>query len=276
MGPNASVPVLDLQAGPRPLAEWVADVWGHRGVLGILARSDFHVRYKRASFGILWAVALPLLQATILAIVFAKVIRVGNGLHFGAYVLSGVLPWGYFAGVLGVASTAIVEGATLTDKVWFPRAILALVPALSNLPGLGVSMVALVASLPVLGVGLSARLVLLIPACLLLVAFTTALSLAFAALHVYFRDVRYLTQAALVIWFYVTPIAYPRSLLGHRLGLLVDLNPMSGVVALFRAATVGDASLARPVVVALAATLVVTVAAIEGHRRHDRLFVDLL
>ncbi|TMK88914.1 MAG: hypothetical protein E6G57_04225 [Actinobacteria bacterium] len=205
-----------------------------------------------------------------------RLVRTGTSVPFGAYILSGVLPWSYCSQTAAPGSTAIVEGASLTDKVWFPRAILPASTVLANVPGLAVSMVLLIVALPILGVPLTARLLLLPAACLLLVAFTLALVEALSALHVYFRDVRFLVQAGLVMWFYVTPIAYPKSLL-KGLATWVDLNPLTGVVTLFHMATVGgEDAWQRPVLIAVAVTVVLMVVAAEAQRRRDRLFVDLL
>jgi ABC-type polysaccharide/polyol phosphate export permease len=226
---------------------------------------------------VIWAVALPLLQAAVLAIVFSRVIiRVGDQTHFGVYVMSGVVAWSYFATTVGAGSTAIVDGSGLTDKVWFPRVLLPLVPALGNLVGYGVSVLALIVAVPVLGAPITARLVLLIPATVLLFALAVSLSMVLSALHVYFRDVRFLVQAVLVVWFYVTPIVYPISLLGglHR---VVQLNPMTGIITLFHLATVGkDASWPVPVAASIVSIVVLSVVAVEVNRRRDRLFVDLL
>src|SRR5205807_10064823 len=101
-------------------------------------------------------------------------------------------------------------------------------------------------------------------------------ALVLAALHVYFRDVRYLVQAALLAWFYVTPVFYPLRL-AKGLAPWIRANPATGAVELMRAATVGadpgwlpagGGSLAWP------ATLFA--AALVLYRRHDRVFVDLL
>ena len=251
-------------------------MWHFRHLLAMLSRAQFHVRYKRAWFGVAWAVGLPVVQAAVLTIVFEKLVRVGSGVHFGAYVLSGVLAWSYFSQTVSPGSTAIVEGSSLTDKVWFPRAILPATAVFANVPGLAVSMAFLVVALPVLGVGLGVRILLLPVACALLIAFTLVLVEVLSALHVYFRDVRFLVQAALVVWFYVTPIAYPKSLL-KGLAVWIDFNPLTGIVALFHLATVGnEANWQRPVLIALAWTAVLFVIGVEAHRRRDRLFVDLL
>jgi ABC-type polysaccharide/polyol phosphate export permease len=269
------VPVLQL--GPEPVSRqaWLADLWGHAEVLGVLAKKDFQTRYKRASFGLIWAVVVPFLQAVVMAVVFTRVVRVGSGRHFAIYVMAGIIAYSYFGTVLSLGSTAIVEGASLTDKVWFPRVLLVIVPALSNLVGLAVTLVVLIAAMPVLGVSINARVLTLLPACVLLIAFATSLAMVLSALHVYFRDVRFIVQAALMLWMYVTPILYPKHLLGGLSGL-ADANPLTGVVALFHMATVGEADWARPVLITVAVTLVLIVAGFETQRRYDRLFVDQL
>lgn len=276
MDPAAASRRLELTGHPDSLRAWWRDLWGHREVLGTLARADFHVRYKRAAFGVAWAVAVPLVQAVVLAVVFSKLIRVPAGRGFGAYVLAGVLAWSYFSLSIAAASTAIVDGSGLTDKVWFPRVLMPLVPVLANLPGLAVSTVILVALLPLLGSSIEPQLLLLLPATALLVMFTASLGAVLAGLHVYFRDVKFLVQAVMLVWFYVTPIAYPQTFLGN-LAPYADFNPMTGIVSLFHWAAVGaDPQWGRAIVVSVVVTALLTVAAVESQRRHDRLFVDLL
>jgi ABC-type polysaccharide/polyol phosphate export permease len=261
---------------PDPRKEWIADLRRHREVLGILTRKDFQTRYKRASLGVLWAVAMPLLQATVMAVVFSRVVRVGSGSHYPVYVISGVVAYTYFSTALGTASTAIVDGSGLTDKVWFPRSILVVVPCLSGLVGLAVTVVVLIGAMPLFGVHYTLRLLLIVPALALLITFTIALSLVLAALHVYFRDVKYLVVAALMVWLYVTPILYPQSLLGN-LAPVMDVNPLTGIVDLFHQSTVGGiGGLDSAVAITLGVTAVLVVVAAEVQRRYDRLFVDLL
>src|SRR5207244_2639689 len=68
-------PVLDVGAEARSWYEWFADLWHHREVLSALARKDFQTRYKRASFGVVWAVAVPVIQGAVMAVVFSKVVK---------------------------------------------------------------------------------------------------------------------------------------------------------------------------------------------------------
>ncbi len=270
--------VLELTPAPETRRRMLADVIGHREVLMALARKDFQTRYKRATLGVLWAVAVPVLQAAVMAVVFSKIVRFPATGGYAPFVMVGIVAYTFFSSTITVGSTAIVDNASLTEKVWFPRALLPIVPALSNLVGFGISFLVVVLLLPAFGVPLEPRLLLVVPATLLMVAFTVALSLLLAALHVYFRDVRYLVMAALLVWMYVTPVIYPKDLPNlARYAWVFDLNPLTGVVDLFRLSTIGHApGWGRSVTITVVATLVLGIVSLEVHRRHDRLFADQL
>jgi lipopolysaccharide transport system permease protein len=242
----------------------------------MLARKDFQVRYKRASLGVVWAVAVPLLQAAVLAVVFSRIVRVPTTVPYAPLVFAGLVPWSYLSSSTQTCATAIVDGAGLTDKVWFPRALLVIVPCLGNLVAFSVSVLALLVIAPALGAPFTAWLLVLIPATLLLFLFTIALGLVLSALEVYFRDVKFLTMAVLLVWMYITPVVYPQAALGS-LGPWLDFNPATGIVDLFHLAVLGPFEpWHRAVLVTIVATVVLFVAGIEAHRRYDRLFVDLL
>lgn len=280
-GPGpVSQPVLDL--GPKAATRrvWLAAMWDHREVIYVLARKDFQVRFKRASLGVLWAVAVPLLQATVLVVVFSRLIRpIGHGVPYGAYVLSGILPWTYFSSTLSPGATSIIDGVGITDKVWFPRAILPLVPCLSGLVGLAISMVLILIGAPILGAPVGLNWLLLIPACLLLVCFSIGICLVTSALQVYFRDVRFIVLALLTVWLYATPIMYAESGVGS-ISTYLNFNPMTGVMALFHIAVVGQAASNQSwhwaIAFSAAVTVVLLVVGSEVQRRYDRLFVDRL
>lgn len=274
--PTGGGPELFLDGRPRRRRAWLAEVRSYWPVLRILAAKEFKTRYRGTAFGVVWAVAVPLLQTAVLAAVFSRIVRFEvEGGSYAAYVMTGMLFWSYFAATLPSATTSIVDGSNLADKVWFPRVLLVLTAPLANLIGLVVTHVVVLAALPLLDVTLSPRVLLLPAASVLLVAFTVSLGALLGALQVYFRDVRFVLQAAMLVWIYMTPIIYPADRLGRFEGLL-DFNPLTGVVAISRYATLGSHGSPRAVVVAVIATLVLAVTAIEVHRRHDRRFVDLL
>jgi ABC-2 type transport system permease protein len=94
---------------------------------------------------------------------------------------------------------------------------------------------------------------------------------------VYFRDVRYVVAAALIAWMYGTPVIYPIDKMHGLVRKLIEINPATGMVELFREAVgVHDPgwTAALPWTFAWIAGLLVVAALL--HRRFDRVFVDLL
>lgn len=265
---------FDLDASPTPARTLLADLWAHRGLLGVLARKDFVVRYRRASLGLLWALGLPLFQAAVLALVFGRFVRIG-GNDYAVFVLAGVVPWTFLSSTIGTGVTAIVDGAELSTRIWFPRALFPLVTVAANGYGLVIGIGAMVAVAAAMGAS-GPQALLVIPAAALAVLLTASVCLVAAALQVGYRDVRYLVQAGLLAWFYVTPVIYPLSAT-EGLAPWLRVNPATGVVEAFRAATVGAGAAATTSILwTLAWSGALLGAALVLYRRHDRTFADLL
>lgn len=268
--------ILVISSRPDGVLDWIRSLWSFREVLWVLVQKDFRTRYKRASFGMLWAVAVPALQAAAMAAVFSRIVKTGTGHSFPVYVISGVIAFSYFSQTLPVATSSIVDGASLTDKVWFPRAVLVVIPTLTNLVGLAVTMAVLAMAMPAFSVAYSVHLLYLLVATAVLVLFTASLSLVTAATHVYFRDMKFIVQASLMVWMYVTPIVYPQHLLG-RFAPWLDLNPLTGIVDLFHLGVLGtNPAGPRAIFVSLGVTVVLLVGGVIAQTHHDRLFVDKL
>ena len=267
---------FSLSGPSTPLRELVRGVWESRSLLALLSRKEFFVRYRRASFGMVWAVVLPLLQAIVLAVVVSKFVRFDTPGNFTLFVFAGTLAWSFFSQTISGGTTSIVDNADMSAKIYFPRAVFPLVVVGAGLYGLVISGVILIGFVVGAGELVPVRLLLLPCALAVLVSLSAAAALLLAALQVYFRDMKYLVQAALLPWFYLTPIFYPLDRIGG-LRTLVEANPVTGAVELLRAATIGaehgwTVSLLWTAVWTVA--LVVVAAAV--HRRHDRIMSDLL
>jgi lipopolysaccharide transport system permease protein len=120
--------------------------------------------------------------------------------------------------------------------------------------------------------------VLWLPFFLLLALITSlGVSLWLSALNVQFRDVRYTIPFLTQAWLFITPIAYPSSLLSEPWRTLYGLNPMAGVVEGFRWALLGADTAPGPIIIAstMAATLLL-VSGIFYFRRMERTFADVI
>ena len=268
---------FELHGTVTPLGALLRDLWNKRRLVRMLARRDFHVRYRRASFGLLWVVAVPIIQATVLSIIFSRVVRVQVKTSYPVFMLSGLTPWLFFSMVVTSAVTAITGGSGLAAKVYFPRAILPLVIVRSNLYGFGLRVAVVLAAALLFGVGIGPSIVLLVPAIALMVLLAASFALVFAAMQVYFRDVAFIVMAFTQAWFWGSAVFYPITLVPKGpFRTLMRVNPATGMVSLFRAAITNmtpDWSLISNTVLWSVGLLIV---AAFLYRRFDRVFTDLL
>lgn len=261
----------------------VRDLFGNlarsRDLVRALGKQSFYVQYRRASFGLLWSVLLPLLSAGILAFVLTRVSNLSaglSGLEFTTFILSATCAWNFFSSAVTAASTSIVGGSQLSTKVYFPRAVFPLAAVASTAYGLIPNVVILVAVSLLAGIVPTPALLLLPVAVGLSVILASAFSLVLAACHVYFRDIRYIVAASLQPWFYMTPIFYRLERFASLRSVLVA-NPVAGIVLLFRSSVLGvQTGTYEAAAWTVGWCVVLVIVAILLYRRLDRVFVDLL
>jgi lipopolysaccharide transport system permease protein len=270
-------PVLDVSGPSTSLPDLLRGVWQARELISTLARREFFARYRRATLGVVWAVVLPLLQALVLAIVFTRVAHLHLPVNPFVFVFSGMAAWSFFSTALGSASTSVVDNSQLASKIYFPRLALPLVSVASASYVAVVNAVIVVVATFVVGVTPSPRLLLIVPGLALLLLVTAFAATLLAGLHVYFRDIRYLVQATLLLAFYLTPVFYPLEAAPTALRRAVEINPLTGVIEIYRAATVGaDHNWGISVAITLAWLVCLGAGALYVHCRFDRVFADLL
>ncbi len=268
--------MLELDGERTTVRLLVADLVRRRGLVLMLARQDFAARYRSAVLGLAWTVALPLLQGAVLALVFTRVVRVHAPVPYAGFVLVGMASWAYLNGSLATASTSVVDGGALATKVYFPRLVLPAVAPTANLVGYVLSMAVAVA-VGVAQTGAVHWQLLLLPVAMLLAyALTLAVSALTALAHVWFRDIRYLVTAVLLVAFYATPVIYPLAL-AKGLRPFVLANPATGVVELARWCVFGRAdSLPVAVAVTVAWLVGLTCVTVLAYARHERTACDRL
>ena len=271
-----ATPGFDLSGESTSVLALSKQMLGSRELLVILARKEFFMRYRRTTFGIAWAVALPLVQALVLAYVLRRFIAFPTVTQYPVFVYSGMVAWSFLSASVSAACTSIVDNSSITSRIYFPRALMPLMSVLSGLYGLVASTVVLLVLALVTGANLGVDLLLLLPATVLAVALASAFGLWTAAAQVYFRDVKFLVGATLLPMFYATPVFYPYERTSGTLRTLVTLNPASGVVQLFRLG-IGEPRIdLDPVIMTVLWTVAIAAIGITMQARHDRVFADRL
>lgn len=260
---------------PLDLAELVA----HREFLFFLVWRDIKVRYRQTLLGALWAVLQPALTMVVFSIVFGRLAKVpSDGVPYPLFAFAGLLPWQLFAHALSESGNSLVTHQHLLSKVYFPRLFLPLSAVIAGLVDFALSFAVFLGMMAWYGFSPGPAIALLPLWILMAIASALAAGVWLSALNVEYRDVRYTIPFLTQFWMFVTPIAYPSSLLPEAWRTVYGLNPMAGVVEGFRQSLLGVPAGAAGSL-QIASALSVTVMLVTGifyFRRMERTFADVV
>ena len=165
-----------------------------------------------------------------------------RGISPALYMLTGILAWTFFAGATSESMNVIFANANLIKKVRLPLGVFPLAAVCSNMIHFVLALLVLIVLLVFFGPGPSPAFALMPLIIALQFALILAISLALAALNVFYRDVASLWEVVLTAWFYATPVVYPvAQATGKLMGMhlfwlkwLYLLNPMTPIVLAYQ------------------------------------------
>jgi homopolymeric O-antigen transport system permease protein len=275
---RSDLPVLRIQPSRGWVSLKLGELWEYRELLYFLIWRDIKVRYKQTALGATWAIIQPFFTMVVFSLFFGKLAKVpSDGIPYPIFSFAALVPWTFFASGLAQSSNSLVGSANLITKVYFPRLTIPIASVLSGIVDFGLAFVVL------LGMMLYYRMmptlnVLWLPLFLLLALVASlGVGLWLSALNVKYRDVRYVVPFITQFWLFVTPIAYPSSLLHEPWRTLYGLNPMVGVVEGFRWALLGTKTAPGPIIaVSSLAAVIILVTGAFYFRRMEKTFADVV
>ena len=204
---------------------------------------DVSARFAGTRIGMVWSLVQPLVMLALYTFVFQYIYRVGQveGRYgFAAFTFCGLWPWMAFQEGTMRAVTAVVDNAGVVKKLKFPSELFVVSVALSSAVTHGVGLVLFIALFWIAGepARLAAIPLLALPIALQL-ALTIGLGMLLACAQVFVRDVAQIAAPALTVWFFLTPIVYAEGMVPARMRPLLDWNPMTPVIRLYRAGILG-------------------------------------
>ena len=102
-----------------------------------------------------------------------------------------------------------------------------------------IGLVIFISFLLVFGYGMWPKVLFILPYLFAIGIFALGISWMLSALNVFLRDIGQIIGVFVQIWFFLTPIFYPRHLIPESLQGLYSLNPMLHAVEGYRAALLG-------------------------------------
>jgi lipopolysaccharide transport system permease protein len=273
------LPVTVVHPESRLAFPDLREVWAYRDLLYFLVRRDFLVRYKQSVVGVLWAALQPIGFTVVFSVFLGLLADVPSqsGIPYPLFALVGLTMWLFFAKALQTSADSMVASAGLISKIYFPRILIPLSALISAALDFVVAFVIVLVALFLYGEPPGPE-ILAVPLVLLL-AMVVALGggLWFAALYVRYRDIQHLLAFLLLAGMFITPIVYPFELVPENLQALYALNPVVGVLELFRWSLFGTMSAPWGVLAITVVTgLVLLLTGALYFRSAERTFADVI
>ena len=271
----------------RPRSGWfdidLQELWRYRDLIGMFVKRNFTVLYKQTILGPAWIILNPLITTVLFNVVFGGLAGLStDGTPSFLFYMAGNTVWTFFSTCINNTANTFVANSQVFGKVYFPRLTTPISQALTSLINFFIQFVMF--ALFWAGFALSGAPLRLTPwlaAVPLIVLEVMLLGLGVgiivSSLTTKYRDLAIAVGFGVQLWMYASPVVYPLSMLGEspRLKVLVELNPMTAPIEVFRMATLGTGSVsAGGIVYSLVFTAAALVLGVVLFSRIEKTFMD--
>ncbi len=207
----------------------IKNIFKFRELLLALLVRGFKAKYKNSFLGIFWSFLNPLANVLIFAFIFTMIIRI-NIKDYPLYLLCTILPWTFFNSALINSVVSIFEDSHFVKNTAFPLEIIPLAVVIVNLVNFVIDLVILAVVLFFLGRG-PGHLWFYLPF-LIFIEFIliSGLSIFFSAVYVIFRDLNFILNIILRLFFYFVPVIYTLDFVPEGFRLLYFFNPLAVII----------------------------------------------
>lgn len=205
----------------------IMEIWESRSILKSLIYKDLFGRYKNSVLGFAWHFVMPIVILTVYYIVFTS-LRSSALPNFWVYLATGVFPFLFMVFNLSGGAGSIVNNAGIIKKIYFPREIFVIAHVISEFIIMLLGYIAVLIIIAISGFPLNTSTVIYLPLVLVLSAiFVAGFTFLFSALTVYVRDVQYILNSMIFVFYFITPMYFPTDSVSGIFKTIIWINPFT-------------------------------------------------
>jgi ABC-type polysaccharide/polyol phosphate export permease len=213
-------------------------------LIRLLVNRELTIRYKRSVIGIGWTLLNPMLTSFVLWVVFSFVFasRLPGTQQYAPYLMAGILLNTFFSQGVTISAESIASNGPVLTKIYVPPQVFPISTALAGLVNFFIGMIPLTIVCLISGQSIAWTMPLVIVVGICLALLTAGIGLTLSIMYIRFDDMRNIVNVLLMILMYFTPVFYPISILSPKLQKVIQLNPLTSYLDIFRWAFSNNAS----------------------------------
>lgn len=228
----------------QPISGWqiinFKELNQYRDLFYFLVLRDIKALYAQTILGFSWAIIQPLIQIILFTIIFGTIANLStDGIPYILFSSVAIIPWSYMSQAMAQSSQSLLQGSNMLGKVYFPRLIFPIAPALSKLVSFGISISIILCLLVYYRVSPTWNLLLFPLFLILMISIPIGTGLWLSSLAIRFRDVRHAMPFLIQMLMYSAPIVYSASSIPEKYRIIYSLNPIVAVIEGYRACLLG-------------------------------------
>jgi len=217
----------------------IRQLWLYRNFITGTVKREFQSKYLNSLLGVAWTFIQPLTLIIVYTIIFSQIMSaklpgVEGSYGYSIYLCSGIVTWGLFSEIASRGQNTFIEHANLLKKLNFPRLCLPVTVVLTALLNFSIIFGLFTAFLLLTDNFPGWVYFAFIPVVVIQVIFSIGLGITLGVLNVFFRDVGQAFTVCVQLWFWMTPVVYPLSILPPQIQDLLALNPMTGLMGAYQ------------------------------------------
>lgn len=274
--------VREPKSGWQPI-NW-RELLGHRDLLFFLVWRDIKGRYAQTVIGLGWAIIRPLFSMIVFTVIFGGLAKIpSDGTPYAVFSFAALVPWTYFSTAMTQSTGSLISNANLWTKVYFPRLVIPLVPALAGLVDFILAFAMLGILMVFFGITPTSGVFVLPYLVILMFITSTGVGMWLSSLAIKYRDVNHAIPFVAQVLMYAAPVVWPMSLIGERfpdwasvIRPVYGLYPITGVIEGFRSSLLGTGPMPWDLIISgTIGAMVVFISGAFYFRRMERTFADV-
>lgn len=202
----------------------------------LLAKDDFKRRYAGSFMGIAWGFIHPLVQILIYWVVFEFGLKSGgmNEYPFFLWLVSGIVPYFFFAEVLNSATMVYYEYNYLVKKISFDISVLPIIKGITAYVVHLFFIFLIVIFSVIYGYSPDLFILQIIYYSIAMFTYSIVLSYITSAIVLFAKDFKEIVSIIVQFLMWLTPIIWNQSIVPDKFKYLFNLNPIYYIVEGFR------------------------------------------